>query len=118
MSERSQTDQKAAEEAHFRLLRLLEQEPGLSQREIADRMGISLGKVNYCLRALIEKGWLRAGNFYRSPNKQAYFYKLTPSGLTEKAAMTLRFLRRKEAEYKALYQEIEALRNEVSGGKA
>jgi EPS-associated MarR family transcriptional regulator len=113
MSERSQNDQRATEDAHYHLLRLLEQEPQLSQREIAERMGVSLGKVNYCLRALIEKGWLKAGNFYHSKNKQAYLYKLTPRGIKEKAAMTLRFLRRKETEYKALFQEIESLRKEV-----
>lgn len=118
MNERNQNDQRMIEEAHYHLLRLLEQEPQLSQREIAERLGVSLGKVNYCLRALIEKGWLKAGNFYRSKNKQAYLYKLTPRGLTEKAAMTLRFLRRKEAEYQALYREIEMLRKEVDANKS
>ena len=117
MTERSQRDREMTEEAHYSLLRLLEQEPQLSQREIADRMGVSLGKVNYCLRALIEKGWLKVGNFYRSENKPAYLYKLTPRGLAEKAAMTLHFLRRKEAEYQALYHEIEGLRKEVSRNK-
>ncbi|MBN1379010.1 MAG: MarR family EPS-associated transcriptional regulator [Gammaproteobacteria bacterium] len=101
------------EEAHYRLMHLLEQEPYLSQREIAKRMGISLGKVNYCVQALAEKGWIKMGNFYRSQNKQAYLYQLTPRGLREKAAMTLRFLHRKEAEYQALHQEIERLRKEV-----
>lgn len=105
-----------SEEAHYRLLRLLESEPQLSQREIADRLGISLGKVNYCLRALAEKGWVKAGNFYRSANKRAYLYKLTPRGVTEKAAMTVRFLRRKESEYRVLVREIEALRREINGG--
>ena len=103
-----------AEEAHYRLLRLLEQEPHLSQRELAERMGVSLGKVNYCLRAVMEKGWIKAGNFYRSRDKRAYLYKLTPRGLSEKAALTLRFLRRKEAEHDALLREIEVLREEVT----
>lgn len=101
------------EDIHYRLLRLLEQEPQLSQREIAERMGISLGKVNYCVRALVEKGWVKMGNFYRSPNKQAYLYKLTPRGLMEKAVMAVHFLRRKEAEHQALMNEIEMLRKEV-----
>lgn len=117
MTERSQIDKHAAEEAHYRLLQLLEREPQLSQREIAKRMGVSLGKVNYCLRALVEKGWLKAGNFYRSSNKQSYFYNLTPRGVSEKAAIAARFLRRKEAEYEALHQEIECLRQEVGKGR-
>lgn len=104
-----------AEEAHYRLLRLLEQEPKLSQREIAERLGVSLGKVNYCMQALIERGWVKVGNFYRSRNKRAYLYRLTPSGLAEKAALALRFLRLKEAEHRALMQEIQALREEVNG---
>lgn len=103
------------EEVHYRLLRLLEQEPKLSQREIAERLGVSLGKVNYCLQALVERGWVKVGNFYRSENKRAYLYKLTPKGLTEKATLALRFLRLKEAEHRALMQEIRSLREEVNG---
>lgn len=104
-----------AEEMHYRLLRLLEQEPELSQREIARRMGISLGKVNYCVRALLDKGWVKAVNFYRSDHKRGYLYKLTPRGVREKAALTVRFLRRKEAEHQALMEEIETLRAELAG---
>lgn len=104
-----------AEEMHYRLLRLLEQEPDLSQREIARRLGISLGKVNYCVRALLDKGWVKAGNFYRSDHKRRYLYKLTPRGVREKAALTVRFLRRKEAEHQALLEEIETLRAELGG---
>jgi len=103
------------EDIHYRLLRLLEHEPQLSQREIAEHLGISLGKVNYCVRALIDRGWLKMGNFYRSRNKQAYLYKLTPRGLMQKAAMAVRFLKRKEAEHQALLGEIEMLRKEVMG---
>jgi MarR family transcriptional regulator, temperature-dependent positive regulator of motility len=109
------------EDAHYRLLRLLEQEPQLSQREIAERLGVSLGKVNYCVRALVDKGWIKMGNFYRSHNKQAYLYKLTPRGIMQKAGMAIRFLRRKEAEHQALLNEIEMLRKEVknmNGGVA
>lgn len=115
MVERKNHDSHMTEEAHYRLLRLLEQEPKLSQREIAERLGVSLGKVNYCLQALVERGWVKVGNFYRSENKRAYLYKLTPKGLTEKAALTLRFLRMKEAEHRALMQEIKSLREEVNG---
>jgi EPS-associated MarR family transcriptional regulator len=101
------------EDVHYQLLRLLEQEPQLSQRELAERLGISLGKANYCLRALIDKGWVKMGNFYRSRRKQAYLYKLTPRGLIQKAGMAIRFLKRKEAEHRALLSEIEMLRQEV-----
>lgn len=112
-----QIDPRIAEEAHYRLLTLLQQDPDLSQREIAERLGVSLGKVNYCLRALVEKGWLKAENFRRSHNKRAYLYKLTPSGIREKAALTLRFLRRKEAEHAALVQEIARLREELEASR-
>jgi MarR family transcriptional regulator, temperature-dependent positive regulator of motility len=101
------------EDVHYQLLRLLEQEPQLSQRDLAGRLGISLGKANYCLRALIDKGWVKMGNFYRSHNKQAYLYKLTPRGIMQKAGMAIRFLRRKEAEHRTLLNEIEMLRKEV-----
>jgi EPS-associated MarR family transcriptional regulator len=113
MTERISHDRRIMEEAHYRLLRLLQDEPQLSQREIAQRLGVSLGKVNYCVQALAEKGWLKAGNFYRSRNKRAYLYKLTPRGIAEKAAMTARFLRRKEAEHRALLSEIKMLRQEM-----
>lgn len=113
MVERAQQDDLIAKEAHYRLMNLLEKEPQLSQREIADRLGVSLGKVNYCMRALAERGLVKAGNFYRSKNKQAYLYKLTPAGIAEKARLALRFLRRKEVEHRALLKEIEMLRKEV-----
>ena len=118
MIEHKDSDHRLPEEVHFRLLRLLEQEPDLSQREIARRMGVSLGKVNYCLHALVEKGWLKAGNFCRSQNKRVYLYVLTPSGIAEKASMTVRFLRRKEAEHQALINEIKMLRQEVKRNAA
>jgi MarR family transcriptional regulator, temperature-dependent positive regulator of motility len=110
-------DPRIVEEAHYRLLALLQNEPELSQREMAERLGVSLGKVNYCMRALIEKGWLKAENFRRSSNKRAYLYKLTPSGLKEKAALTLRFLRRKEEEHDALVQEIARLKEELGASQ-
>jgi EPS-associated MarR family transcriptional regulator len=99
------------------LLRILEQNPELSQRKIAEELGISLGKTNYCLRALIEKGWVKAGNFSKSPKKRRYLYQLTPIGITAKAKMTQRFLKRKLKEHEVLIKEIEELREEV-GEKA
>ena len=116
MSERNVRDRQLSEEMHYRLLRLMAEEPQLSQRELARRLGVSLGKINYCVRALVDKGLVKAGNFYRNPNKTAYLYQLTPHGIAEKAAMTLRFLRRKEAEHQALINEIEELREEVKQG--
>ena len=99
---------------HYRLLRLLEANPELSQRDLARELGTSLGKINYCLNALIEKGWVKARNFRNSRNKLAYAYLLTPRGIEQKAKITVRFLRRKIAEYEALETEIEQLRREVS----
>ncbi len=116
MNERANRDRFVSEEMHYRLLRLLAEEPELSQRELARRLGVSLGKVNYCVRALVDKGLVKAGNFYRNPNKAAYLYQLTPRGIAERAAITLRFLRRKEAEHQALLDEIEELRQEVEQG--
>lgn len=103
------------EELRFRILRLLAAEPTLSQREIARELGLSLGKTNYCLRALIDRGWITVRNFRGSQNKLAYAYRLTPSGLHEKAKAALRFLDRKQREYAQLADEIERLRREVGG---
>lgn len=101
------------DEIHFRLLRVLETTPEISQRELARHLGISLGKANYCLKALIDKGLIKVRNFGNNPNKLAYAYLLTPSGVEEKARITVHFLRRKVAEYEALEREIEQLRREV-----
>jgi len=101
------------EETRYKLLKLLEPNPQLSQREVARKLGISLGKVNYCLRALTDKGWIKAVNFKASKNKTAYTYLLTPRGLREKARVTARFLRTKMEEYEALKEEIERTRNEA-----
>jgi EPS-associated MarR family transcriptional regulator len=103
------------EEVTYKLFKLIEQQPDLSQRELAKEMGISLGKVNYCLKGLMEKGWLKARNFKNSNNKIAYAYVLTPSGLNTKAKLTTRFLQRKVREYETLKSEIEKLQQEVSG---
>lgn len=105
---------KIREEARFQILRLLHENPELTQREMGDRVGISLGAVNYCLKALIDRGLVKAGNFSRSSDKFAYAYALTPAGIAEKTILTGRFLSRKVAEYQALRFEIEALSKELS----
>ncbi len=102
------------EDAHFRVLRLLEAHPDFSQRQIAEAAGLSLGGANYCLKALIEKGLVKVSNFRASPQKMRYAYILTPSGMVEKANLTHRFLRRKMQEFDELKAEIEALRSEMS----
>ena len=97
----------------YQLLKLLTEHPESTQRELAAAMGISLGKANYCIKALIEKGLVKTNNFRRNPNKGIYAYLLTPEGVQEKARVTVRFLHRKIAEYDALRAAIAALRREV-----
>jgi EPS-associated MarR family transcriptional regulator len=104
-----------SDEYRYKILRLLEKDPQLSQRSIADALDVSLGKVNYCLQALIEKGFIKARNFRNSSNKKAYMYYLTPKGIEHKARVTARFFARKLAEHEALTREIESLRAEVLG---
>ena len=99
----------------YQLLKLLTERPDITQRELAAAMGISLGKTNYCLNALIEKGIVKTDNFRRNPQKGGYAYLLTPEGVQEKARVTVRFLRRKMAEFDILQAEIAALRREVDG---
>ncbi len=106
-------DASAVTETHLQLLRLLEDNPELSQRELAHELGISVGKINYCVSALLARGWIKARNFKNSRNKLAYAYLLTPSGIEQKAALTVNFLRRKLDEYERLHQEIAELRAEV-----
>ena len=100
-------------DTHFRLLRLLETRSELSQRDLARELGTSVGKINYCLNALIDKGWVTVRNFRNSQNKLAYAYLLTPRGIERKATITVQFLRRKVAEYEALKAEIAQLQREV-----
>ena len=102
-----------SDENRYQILKLLEEKPELSQRQIAAVLGVSLGKVNFCLRALIEVGAVKVANFSRSPNKKAYVYLLTPKGIEEKAKVTLRFLAKKQNEYEELKREINELKNEV-----
>ena len=103
-----------SEERQLDALRLLETNPEMTQRELAEALGVSLGAANYCLRALVEKGWVKLENFQNNPNKLGYLYLLTPMGMAAKTALTARFLRRKLVEYEALKAEIELLKSEVS----
>jgi EPS-associated MarR family transcriptional regulator len=101
-------------DVHYKLMRLLEANPEMSQRDMARELGISLGKANYCLRALIRKGWIKANNFTNSHNKAAYMYLLTPRGIEHKASLTVRFLQAKLHEYEALRTEIEQMQLEAA----
>ena len=102
------------QEAHFRVLRLLEGNPQMNQRDLAAAAGVSLGKTNYCINALLEKGLIKVQNFKSSKRKLAYAYLLTPAGIAEKATLTQRFLKRKTEEFEALKAEIEQLKQEAS----
>lgn len=105
---------KLQEDTYFRVMRILQDNPDLTQRELAQKLGISVGGLNYCLKALMQKGWVKMRNFAHSKNKFGYVYVLSPSGLVEKAAITHRFLQRKIEEYEALKAEIKALAEEVA----
>lgn len=102
------------EDIDFSLLRQLTTAPAASQRSLASSLGISVGKVNYCLRSLVDMGWIKVNNFRRSDNKWAYAYVLTPSGAAAKIRLTAEFLKRREKEYGQLVEEIEALRAELT----
>ena len=101
------------EEIEYKALKLLEANPELSQRQLSSALGVSLGKTHYVLKSLIDVGWVKLNNFRGSHNKLGYAYVLTPVGIVEKAAVTMRFLARKKREYAALQAEIQALRAEV-----
>jgi len=96
---------------HFRVLSIVEKEPDITQRELAKKLGISLGGVNYCLKALIEIGHIKTRNFNKNPNKLAYLYLLTPQGISKKTLLTTGFLKRKIKEYHALKEEINQLQS-------
>ena len=102
------------QEAHFKVLRLLEVNPQIKQRELAAAAGLSLGKTNSCINALLEKGLIKMQNLKSNKRKLAYAYLLTPAGIAEKVVLTQRFLKRKMEEYEALKAEIELLKREVS----
>ena len=101
------------ENTHYGLLKTLEENPGLSQRDMAKRLGVSLGKINFCLNALVEKGSVKINNFRNSDNKLAYAYLLTPRGVEQKTRMTVEFLQIKMQEYEMLRAEIEELQREA-----
>lgn len=101
------------DEIRYKIFKLLQEDPQINQRALADELGISLGKTNYCLKALISKGLVKIRNFAHSKNKLGYVYQLTPKGIEEKAKVTYRFLKRKINEYEAMEAEIEELRKEV-----
>lgn len=104
-------------DVHYKLMRLLEANPEMSQRDLAKELGISLGKANYCLQALIKKGWIKAINFTNSQSKAAYMYLLTPRGIEQKASLTVEFLHLKMQEYEALRAEIKQMQREAKSSR-
>ena len=112
----SNKNQIRAEDVRFRVLRLLQENPAISQRDIAKFLGLSLGGANYCLSALIKKGHIKMRNFQEYNDKRKYVYLLTPKGIAEKTALTGRFLQRKMREYEALKAEIESVRKDMELG--
>ncbi len=104
---------KLQEDTYFRVMRILQENPDLTQRELAQKLGISVGGLNYCLKALVEKGLVKMKNFANSKNKFGYVYVLTPQGVAERVALTNRFLKRKMEEYEVLKVEIEEMKTEV-----
>ncbi|NQV69326.1 MAG: MarR family EPS-associated transcriptional regulator [Pseudohongiella sp.] len=101
------------DEITYKLLKSIEENSSQSQRELSKSMGVSLGKLNYCLKALIDKGWVKVNNFRRNPNKADYLYLLTPEGVEEKGRVTVSFLQRKMAEYEQVKAEIAQLQKET-----
>lgn len=102
------------DELQHKFFKVIAQNPNVNQRELSQNLGISLGKANYCLKALIAKGWVKAQNFKNSKNKLSYAYLLTPSGIEQKASVTIRYLKRKMQEYDELKVAVEELQKEVS----
>ena len=106
-----------SEQRHLNAMRLLETNPELTQRELAEALGVSLGAANYCLKALVGKGWVKLENFQNNPNKLGYLYLLTAKGIAAKTQLTASFLRRKIAEYETLRLEIEQLQSEMDNSE-
>ena len=100
-------------DTEYIILKILKDNPKMTQRQMASELGLSLGKTNYVVRALVDKGWVKLSNFKRSDNKLGYIYLLTPEGLSEKAILAQNFLKRKSEEYNRLKKEIETLKNEL-----
>src|SRR2546429_2491289 len=115
MVERVPQAREISDEVRYRILKYISENPNASQRQLARELGVSVGKVNYCLRALIGKGLLKMRNFQNNQDKSAYLYVLTPKGIEEKIKVTYDFLRRKISEYDLLSKEIELLSAEVRG---
>ena len=103
-----------SDELQHKLFKTIAEHPQINQRELSKILGISLGKANYCLKALVEKGWVKAQNFKNNQNKLSYAYLLTPSGIEQKATVTIRYLKRKMEEYDQLKQAVEELKKEVA----
>ncbi|MDG2018442.1 MAG: MarR family EPS-associated transcriptional regulator [Porticoccaceae bacterium] len=101
------------QELEYKVLKWLEKNPNISQRQLAKELGVSLGKAHYLINSLIKVGWVKLDNFRRSDNKMGYIYLLTPTGMVEKTRITRRFLARKETEYQKLRQEIQQLKSEI-----
>jgi len=102
------------DELQHKLFKVITQNPNISQRDLSKNLGISLGKANYCLKALMTKGWVKAQNFKNNRNKLSYVYLLTPSGIEQKASVTVRYLRKKMEEYDELKAAVEELQKEIS----
>jgi EPS-associated MarR family transcriptional regulator len=103
------------EDTYFRVMRILYVRPDITQRELAEKLGVSVSGLNYCLKALIEKGWVKIHNFSNNKNKLGYAYLLTPTGVVQKASLTSSFLQRKMQEYEALKHEIKQIKQEIKG---
>ena len=100
-------------DTHFKVMDLIHKQPDISQRELAKQAGISLGSMHYCLKALAERGWVKAGNFKNNPDKSVYLYLLTPEGISQKSKLAIDFLRRKKLEYDQLKRDIDGLTKEL-----
>lgn len=104
----------SAEQAHLRILKIIEEDPQVNQRQLAERLGVSLGKAHYLLKALLDKGYVKAGNFFRAENKLKYAYLLTPDGINAKLSLTRNYLARKEEEYVRMKAEIDLMRADLA----
>lgn len=101
-------------DTHFKVMNMISKNPDITQRELAKMAGISLGSMHYCLKALVKKGWVKAGNFKKNPKKSSYFYLLTREGIAHKSNLALDFLQRKKLEYDALEREIKILSKDIN----
>ena len=101
------------DEIRYRLFKLIQAQPDITQRQLAQELGVSLGKTHYCLKALIDKGWVKAARFRANPNKSVYAYLLTPKGIAEKTRVTAQFLKRKKREFEAIKSQIKELIKEM-----